>query len=678
MTFLGLPLAQLALMVGITAGLITVLYILKLRRRRVTVPFAPLWDRVRQERESTSLFRRLKRLLSLLLQLFLVALLAAALADPRLDQGLLQGRHLILLLDASGSMQATDGGPTEEGARGSRTRLQAALEHARAVVRGMGGADRMMIVRMAAHATPLSPFTGDQKALMRALEEVQAADTAADLPRALQFCADALGERENPRLILISDGAFPAAQLAQVGMIYAAAAMPAPAPKEGPRLDRVDLTGLEVRYQPVGSAAADNVGIVAFNARRYPRNKLSFELFLEVINQRETPARVDLALYSDGRLIEVQRLGLAPGKRSRFICDPAAPAGRQAAWCKLAAAGELLEARLLAPGGSGTARKLDNFSLDDRAWSLLPRRERQRVMLVTAGNLYLEGALLLEEGLEVIRVKPEAYSAAAAAKVDAIIFDRTFPDEAPPVSYLAVAPPKDKAPLPLGTAVKAPLVTEQDRAHPVMRWVTLKDVNISESLTMARGPGVQVLAASFRAPIIVARQQGSVRSVVMGFDLTRSDLPIRVAFPLLVMNSLDWFSGEGEDLVTSFRAGTRFSVPVARLDSDSSATVATLTTPSRRTLQVPREGARVAFTGQRVGLYTLRYGQGTMRLAANLADASESDTRARKDLALGGKKLLPPDAPEGGARRRIWPYLLLAVFALLMLEWWTYNRRVTV
>ena len=673
MTFLGLPLAQLALAVGGAAGLITLLYILKLRRRRVTVPFAALWDRVELERESTSLFRRLKRLLSLLVQLLILLLLGGALADPRLDPGLLKGRDMILLLDASGSMQATDGGQSPGGA--PRARLQAALDRAREVVRGMGGADRLMIVRMAAHATPLSAFTGDQKALLRALDQLRVADTSADLPRALQFCADALGQRENPHLILISDGAFPAEQLARVkqppGRRGAGKA------SEPAHLDSVDLSGLEVRYLPVGSPAADNVGIVAFNARRYPRNKLSFELFLEVINQRQVPARADLALYSDGQLIEVQRLLLPPGKRTRYICDPTAPEGRRAAWCKLAATGELLEARLLPPGGSGK-ETLDSFALDDRAWSLLPRRERQRVLLVTRGNLYLEGALLLEEGLEVKKVAPETYSADAASGVDAVIFDRFFPEQEPPVSYLAVAPPADRSPLPPAGTVKAPLVTEQDGAHPVMQWVTLKDVNISESLTFSRSPEVRVLAASFRAPLMVARQQGARRSVIIGFDLTRSDLPIRVAFPLLLMNSLDWFSGEAEDLVASFRAGARFSLPVARLDPESRAPQATVTTPAGRALVAPREGSRVHFTGQQVGLYTVRYGDGTMRVAANLADARESDTRARETLVLAGKTLRPPQATGAGARRRIWPYLLLVVAALLLLEWWTYNRRVTV
>ncbi len=65
MSLLGLSLTQLATIFAAFGGAVTLLYILKLRRRRVHVPFAKLWMRVLQEQESTSLFRRLKRLLSL-------------------------------------------------------------------------------------------------------------------------------------------------------------------------------------------------------------------------------------------------------------------------------------------------------------------------------------------------------------------------------------------------------------------------------------------------------------------------------------------------------------------------------------------------------------------------------------------------------------------------------------
>jgi len=100
----GLSLAQLAAIFGTAAVFATALYILKLRRRTVSVPFSKLWEKILRDKEATSLFSRLKRLLSLLVQLALIALLAFALGDPRAAATLIKGRNLVVLVDASASM----------------------------------------------------------------------------------------------------------------------------------------------------------------------------------------------------------------------------------------------------------------------------------------------------------------------------------------------------------------------------------------------------------------------------------------------------------------------------------------------------------------------------------------------------------------------------------------------
>ena len=76
MTLHGLPLALLLQVGGAVAAAVTVLYLLKLRRRHVRVPFSPLWARVAADPESRSLLRALKRLLSWLLAVAFVVLVA--------------------------------------------------------------------------------------------------------------------------------------------------------------------------------------------------------------------------------------------------------------------------------------------------------------------------------------------------------------------------------------------------------------------------------------------------------------------------------------------------------------------------------------------------------------------------------------------------------------------------
>ena len=83
MIFAGLTATQLFAIFGVAAAAMIALYILKLRRRTFAVPFAPLWMRILKDKDATSLFSKLKRLLSLLLQIALLALLAVSLGDPR-------------------------------------------------------------------------------------------------------------------------------------------------------------------------------------------------------------------------------------------------------------------------------------------------------------------------------------------------------------------------------------------------------------------------------------------------------------------------------------------------------------------------------------------------------------------------------------------------------------------
>src|SRR6476646_6684879 len=149
MHFTGVPLDRL-IQLGALAGAITVVfYILKLRRRPVSVPYSKIWERILRDKEATTLFSQLKRLLSLLLQLALLALLLLALGDPRTAANLIEGRNIVVLIDASASMQAIDVAPS---------RLDAAKDRVRSMVRGLSGSDRMLIAQMDAAATPLTPL----------------------------------------------------------------------------------------------------------------------------------------------------------------------------------------------------------------------------------------------------------------------------------------------------------------------------------------------------------------------------------------------------------------------------------------------------------------------------------------------------------------------------------------
>lgn len=627
MTFAGLPFSTLLGVFGAAAALVVVFYILKLRRRVVAVPFSPLWNRILKDKEATSLFSKLKRLLSLLLQLALLGLLVLALGDPRAAESLLKGRNVVVLVDASASMQATDGSPT---------RLDRAKEQVKTMIRGLGGADRMLVAQMDALVTPLGPMSGDTAELERALDGLKATDARADFPRALRFATDALRGVDNGEIVVLSDGNLgPASDAA------------------GP----VRLEGTKLSYVPVGEKRR-NVGVTQFSVRRYPLDKSRYEVMLEITNTGPSQEDVELTLLGDSQPVDVMKLRLQPGERlPRFYPN-------------LSGASRTLEAKVTAIAGSE-----DALPADDHAYALLPERRRAKVLVVSDGNMYLQAALLLDEYLEVTEAAPKDYAAKlAAGKYDAVIFDRVTPAEAPRIHALYLDPRGPGSPVKVDAELKQPGFDKVEKKHPVVRFLALEDVNIARGHKLVPQPGDKVVGASEQGPILVAGTRGGTKFVAVGFDPRESDLPLRVAWPLFLLGSLNWFTDEEGGYLSSFRTGDVWRIPVA-----AGATSARITGPGGLAQDVPVHEGRAVLLGQRAGFYELKAGDGpAVAFAANLLDEAESTVAPAPELNVDGKGAGALAGFRVGVRREVWIYLLLVAALLTVLEWATYHRRLTV
>ena len=655
MNFAFLSLTQVAGIFAAAAVFATALYILKLRRRTVPVPFSKLWEKILRDKEATSLFSRLKRLLSLLVQLALLALLAIALGDPRAEALVTKGgKNLVVLVDASASMQATDVGTS---------RLGAAKDEVKKVIRGLGGSDRMLVAQMDAAITPLGPMSGDTSELERALDSIKATDARADFPRALRFATDSLRGLSNPEIVVVSDGRLGDA-VDSAGKVHIG--------------DDVKLT-----YVPIGTAAR-NVGITAFSVRRYPLDKSRYEVMLEVTNTGPEQEDIELSLLGDNTLVDLTKLRLKPGERlPRFYPN-------------LSGASRTLEAKIAPLPGSK-----DSLPADDHAYALLPERRRAKVLVVSPGNTYLEAALLLDEYLDVQVASPKEYVekiAPSGVKLDVIIFDGATPANPPRANAIYLDPRGPGSPVKVEGELKQPGFDKIERKHPIVRWTALDDVNVARGHKLVAELGDKVVGASDQGPILIAGQRGGFKFVALGFDTRDSDLPLRVAWPLLLLNSINWFTDEDAQYISSFRTGDVWRVPVI-----SQSGQAKLKMPGGGDVLVPVHEGRAVYLGEKAGFYELSGAEGVDvsagagagspststittggptatvgSFAANLLDADESAIEPAKELVVDGKKAGALSAFQIGVRREIWIYLLLAAILLTAIEWITYHRRITV
>ncbi len=630
MKFIGLTPEIFWALLGGMAAIVTLLYVLKMRRRRVTVPFSPMWSRVLASKEATTWWERLKRLISLLVQLIFVALVVLALADPRPEEEQLVGRNIVLLIDTSASMAAID-------VSGGVDRLDIARHEAQKVLDSMGPDDSVMLVTMDGQLRPLTPFIKESAILSQQIKDLKVTATPADIRQALRFVRDAIKGKGKAEVYLLSDGAF-----AQ-DFNEAAAQLPR-----------------EIKFSHVRTGeSGHNVAITAFNVRRYIANKQDYEIYVEVRSYFEREVDVELKLFAEGSLADIKAIKLAPGGSELLFFPDQGFGGKQ----------------LMARVELKTADAKDVFPMDNEAHAILPRARKTTVALITEGNLFLLAPLVLNENVDVKEFKPSAWTPKLAEDYDVVVFDRFTPEALPERgNFMFVAPQGPGSPWPVNGVIEKPTITGVKKKDPLLRWVALKDIEFAATAQkMTAGKGDEVAATSGADPMILSRREGDRSLVGLAFDIRMSDMPLRITLPVLMINVVDFFMNDENSLVPTYRTGTAWSIPVSK-----EAEVATITDPEGVAHQVPIYEGKAIFYGEHIGIHTIKAGPEEFLLAANLANPRESGIAPPPELVIEGVEVATATSGLSFVRREYWIFLVLAAIALLLIEWLTYNRRWTV
>ncbi len=619
-----------ALFLAALALPIVVFYILKIRLRRVPVSTLLFWQQIFEEKKRRSLWQRLRHLLSLLLQLAFLCLLVFALADPIFRWQQARARRIVLVVDNSSSMNASDVLPT---------RLDAAKAEGRKLIDGMRLGDELAIIAAGAQPRVACGPTDHERTLREALESIGPVDGPTRVGEAVALARRLLSGSEKIRKVaILTDGGFEGAgDLA--------------------RQDDVELIS-------VGKKTG-NVGITRLQARRSLLDPIGYEILVEVCNASDEPVSVRLELELDDDPIDVVPLNLAPGEKSVQVFE------------KTSADGGRLRA---------TIDRGDSLSADNTAWAILPRRARQKVRLVTPGNLFLEKvfeAIPLVD-LDVIKVAPDAKAPVLAPAAPVSVFHRKVPDVLPAGNVLVIEPESPGPFWQLGEAIHNPVVAKQDKDSPLMLHIRLDNVVMPEARKLALKVPGHVLAESAGGDPLYAvldRPDGaSGKVVLLTVDLDKSDLPLQTAFPIMMSNLLNWFGGTKGELREAIAAGSVAEVELIGPAKDSVEHVLKAPDGRERRIDAPTGATKVTVGPlDRTGVWSVvrrsvrPTGGGdevVSDLACNLADRRESDLRPESGLPERRLGLA-----AGLAIRPIWYYLLATALTLTCWEWFLYQRR---
>jgi hypothetical protein len=366
-----------------------------------------------------------------------------------------------------------------------------------------------------------------------------------------------------------------------------------------------------------------------------------------------------------------------------------------------------VEARLGPPAGGGPSGPQDYLALDDAAWAIVPPDRLRKVLLVGPGNAYIQNAFRLLPNVELYGATAEEWPTTSGKDLfDLIVFDGFLPADLPRKPILAFAPPQTSAlGVVLGTLDEFGM-GQPALDDPILRGVDLTRLHVARTQQMELPSWARPVIPGSDTPLLYAGLRDALPTVVFAFDIRNSDLPLQVAWPIMVSNlagellglnsaALDPLSPSSPiDIpITPDALGVRVTLPDGTVEqlTPGATGASSVTFVSTRQLGVYRaevippptpSGSPVATatpspaaspSGAATQVGTT---DEPLLFAVDLFSHEESNIRpgdGARLVALGADAD-PSQVAAGTARDEFWPLVAALTLLFLMIEWLVYER----
>ncbi len=600
---------------------LVILYFLKLRRPKMEVPSLALWQSVVNDQRVNSPFQKFRRNLLLLLQIILLCLLVLALMQPFLSADADVAEYTPLLIDCSASMSATDEST-------GKSRLDLVKEQVREQIENLSGDQRIAIFSFSATGRRLTEFTNDRRMLLKALDAIQPTDLPGQLDDVLRMAAAYTRTFPIETVTVMTDGNLPG------------------------QVDFELPFSLEVKRVSPGGP---NVGITEMSARR--SGPKEWEVFVRASSSSVDLRGAELEFYENGEKTNSQAIEVSNEEAERLVF----PVGSGTA--------RLLEARLI-------PTSYDSMKVDDSVWLTLP----------TARPLKVWTSPKLSSWRHAIRVQPNLEMADTTedqpkgSDYDLIVSDTLETGGAvAPVQVFVGVIPTDLQDL-IEIKEDVAYVVDWNRTSPLLRHVQLADVQVGEQPRLAVGAGAkdleergyEVLIDGNAGPLLLQRREGLSVSFWFTFHTDKSTLPYRVGFPIIAANAVE--SALKQASLSEVSAAPTGVLPPIAVEADRSYTIRT---PDGQ--QIPATstatGLLTGIPAARVGRYDVMEGADlTTSVGTGLLNATESTLKSVEEIRFSELTVSAEQTDKIDSDRPLWWILALLAFAVMLFEWWYFQR----
>lgn len=609
------------LMLLFAAGIIPIILLihsLKPKPKPIVVTNLFLWQEVFKERSSNVRLKRLRKNLPLLLQILVVLLIVFALAQPVWFYFTHKHGKMILVIDTSASMQTKTAD--------KKTRFDAAKERAIELIDQRDNTQPMLLIDAGSEPSLLSGFLSDSAKAKELVQKLQSSDAPGKLEQAVYLALSFIDPTQDDMIYLMSDGA-------------------------GGNFEHI--LQMHPKIQPVLiSGGARNIGITRFEFRQEPNGQDAYQIMLEVENFTSETVDCPLRLLIDRIFIFDKSVTLAPSEKKMLIFPYSG---------------------IISGIAKAELDINDDFPIDNSAALALNTTEDVWVLLASKGNYFVEKLLESYPNLLVNKVTEIAPSSwqEQITRNDIVIVDRMDVPPADTGNFLLIDAYSPSVPIVKTGETSFPALLDWDAAHPLLKDVNARDVVIERADVVQADSALRPVLESAQTGLMYAYQKDTLRAVFLGFDVMKSDLPFKVAFPVMMSNVINWLNPNKLSFSTLHtKAGEPFSIYLRPQTQEF-----TVRAPGQKWEKYQVASNPFNYTDtRRVGVYSISENEKRRYFTVNLLDETESN------IATPNLDLLTATRPETSEAERIstqqplWTLLLLLGMIAVMAEWYAWLK----
>lgn len=493
------------------------------------------------------------------------------------------------------------------GSMAAAGRFDKAIERATQISADVSDANLVSVVEAGPRASVVATFLRTEEAVRSALSSLEVTGGPADLDGAIRIGRSLATPDRPTNLVLLSDGSdTPLATEPVVGADH-------------------------IRF----SDTADNLSISGFSVE--PSAEGVVRAFVNVTNHTGIAADVELGVSVDGLPSGTIELTVPPlSDAARTVPIDAGP-------------GDLVEVERIG--------EPDGLALDDHASLVVVGGAERRVGVIGQGSPFLDVLIDIAPG----------FVPGDPAEADVLIVDGgPIPDiDRPTWLIRPETPPPGVQFDEIATGLAA---TFQSPGEPILDAVDLSDLVVAEAQVAETFSWLPIVRSG-DVPLVLLGDVGGHRVAYFTFDITRSNLPVQVGFPIMGSRILDWLGGASAGATDTAPAGTPISI----------------SPPAGATTEVTRDGLVVAELSDPVlsfddtgtpGVYRVTYVSEDSTVAGPVAvrsfDRQESVAGSRDIEVVAAEAAT---AGEGSIIREWAPFVVAAAIVIVLFEWWFAHRR---